>query len=152
MGSPQDSLVLCKIFQKGGTELKTEEASFGEEPATEEVAVGDGEYGISQGSWNMGYPSETSELHHDQNLIDILEEHGMDANSFRDDELYIEAQDLSIPIKLDPADLHMADDFLNLDYDLPDMNFDSIGGFDPSELLGTENASSPVTLKVKFYF
>jgi hypothetical protein len=154
LGSEQDSLVLCKIFQKSGTGLKNEEASFGEEAATEEVAVGDGEYGISQGSWNMGYPSETSELHQDQNFIDIPEEHGMDANSFRDDE-YIEARDLSIPIEVDPADLSMADGFLNLDYDLPDMNFDPIEGFYPSEFLGTENASShqtPVTQKVKFYF
>ncbi|XP_059458432.1 NAC domain-containing protein 78-like [Corylus avellana] len=134
-GIALDSLVLCKISQKSRTGPKNEEASFGEEAATEEVAVGDG---------------ETSELHHDQNFIP--EENGMDANSVRDDGFYIEANDLLNPMEENPADFEMADQYLNLDYDLPDMNFE---GFDPSEFLGTENASShqtPITQKVKFYF
>ncbi|XP_059455997.1 NAC domain-containing protein 78-like isoform X2 [Corylus avellana] len=129
-GIALDSLVLCKISQKSRTGPKNEEASFGEEAATEEVAVGDG---------------ETSELHHDQNFIP--EENGMDANSVRDDGFYIEANDLLNPMEENPADFEMADQYLNLDYDLPDMNFE---GFDPSEFLGTENASShqtPITQK-----
>jgi hypothetical protein len=130
LGSQQDSLVLCKIFQKSGTGAKNEEASFGEEAAAGEVAIGDG---------------ETSELHHDQNFIDNPEANGMDANSFRVDDLYIEANDLSNPME-DEADFEIADAYLN---------FDFIEGFYPSEFLGTENASShetPVTQKVKFYF
>ncbi|XP_059455995.1 uncharacterized protein LOC132186171 [Corylus avellana] len=71
----------------------------------------------------------------------------MDANSVRDDGFYIEANDLLNPMEENPADFEMADQYLNLDYDLPDMNFE---GFDPSEFLGTENASShqtPITQK-----
>jgi hypothetical protein len=70
---------------------------------------------------------ETSELHHDQKFVDIPEQYGMDANPFS----------------------------LNLDIDLPDMDFNSFEGFHPSEFLGTENTSSrqtPATHKVKFYF
>ncbi|XP_059455994.1 NAC domain-containing protein 78-like [Corylus avellana] len=134
-GIALDSLVLCKIFQKSRTGPKNEEASFGEEAATEEVAVGDG---------------ETSELHHDQNSIP--EENGMDAN-----DLCIDADYLLNLMEEDPADKYLnadyllnlmeedpADKYLNLD-DLRDMNFE---GFDPSEFFGTENAhQTPVTQK-----
>jgi hypothetical protein len=93
LGSEQDSLVLCKIFQKRRTGLENEE-----------VAVGDG---------------ETSERRHEPNFLymsNMTEEHGMEANSVRDNE-YTAVQTPLIPIEADPAADSVVDGFFDPYYD-----------------------------------
>ncbi|XP_062155405.1 NAC domain-containing protein 78-like isoform X2 [Alnus glutinosa] len=146
-GVAVDALVLVKFFQKSGTAPKNGKASFGEEDdmgvgeeaATEEAAVGDGKYVKAKDldqSNNTEYSGEfcgdyqqpiidtgeTSELRHFQEIFDIPEQDGMDANALRDD--FFEAKDLSDPIEGDPADVDMAGKCFILDMD---------EGFDPSD-------------------
>ncbi len=106
LGWQQDALVLCKIFQKSGTGPKNGKFS--------------GDY--QQPIIDTG---ETSELRHFQEIFDIPEQDGMDANALRDD--FFEAKDLSDPIEGDPADVDMAGKCLILDMD---------EGFDPSDFFG----------------